>query len=678
MTSPSTDSGNATPRWQAELENAQRHLERAAFTLRQEAEPPVDLRPTGAAIRRALEALYDAYDLRDDRVSGTRRAIAALDEARNQLEAGVSAATLKSAFDALSKARGHLSQTETILAARPAEMVAERESGLRASSSEPRHHRVQRASLTPRLELAAAVAPPPPGDMEPVKPQTFQELEANIAMLKMRAEERRETVSRKKTATPRPAPEKAAPPAGFGPDIPDVVSELAFVQARTRDLLEEVAMVGMQRAPLLGDPWRVALPLEQRMLRAIDGIASMGAAALEYVERWAMDAPAKDPTRVFGVAMTLGCFAGRDALAAVERVFYDFEQVEPDCRRELVAALQLVPHDLVAVMLRSMLVDSDERHRAAAIEVLGYRRLATEMELATAALDDPVVASAALPRLALEAPKSARDAITEALTSTDTDLVRSAWLAMALSDHPGTTARLRDALDTELADDAARLLALCGDEGDARLLVDRMRATPTRSLISAVGWAGSLTAVPPLIDLLDGDDDMLRIAAAYALDRITGAGLNEEAEVDAEEILVPEPPDPDVGEPPSVKVVRMTSDPRDLPPEPSTETVDRPSTHSAAWRHWWKEQGSELSAGKRYRVGRPYTPQVSLWELDEARRMPVERRMLQHELVIRSGNYVRFDPHDFVSVQEAAIEQWRSSAQRASSQPGSWHRSMRR
>src|SRR5690606_36017790 len=122
---------------------------------------------------------------------------------------------------------------------------------------------------------------------------------------------------------------------GFSAELPLVIDETRFVEERTRELLEEVAMVGLQRAPLLGDPWRLALGLEQRMFRAIDAIASMGPRALGAIESLMRDGPVKDGTRVFAAAMTLGCFAGRDALAAAERVFFETELVDEEARQYL-------------------------------------------------------------------------------------------------------------------------------------------------------------------------------------------------------------------------------------------------------------------------------------------------------------------------------------------------------
>jgi hypothetical protein len=46
--------------------------------------------------------------------------------------------------------------------------------------------------------------------------------------------------------------------------------------------------------------------------------------------------------------------------------------------------------------------------------------------------------------------------------------------------------------------------------------------------------------------------------------------------------------------------------------------------------------------------------------------------------VIRTGAFVRFDPHDFVVVQEEAIRAWAPHAARASATPGRWSRPHRR
>jgi hypothetical protein len=163
----------------------------------------------------------------------------------------------------------------------------------------------------------------------------------------------------------------------------------------------------------------------------------------------------------------------------------------------------------------------------------------------------------------------------------------------------------------------------------------------------------------------------VRIAAAYALDRVTGAGLYEEVEVKTDDIGVPDIPDPDVGEP--RPLAKALSDPRDEPEEPSLEAIDRPTTDIDRWSDWWREKAEGYDGKARYRRGHAYVPLVCVRELDGVwNYTPGERRMLQRELIARTGSYVRFDPHDFIPVQEQSIKEWESPAQRASGNAGQW------
>lgn len=427
-------------------------------------------------------------------------------------------------------------------------------------------------------------------------------------------------------------------------------------------------MVGLQRAPLLGDPWRSAAMLELRMLRAIDAIVSMGPMAIGCIEELALDAPVKDGPRLFAAAMVLGCLRGRDALAAAERCFFHYEIADAESRQGFAAALALVPHDALAIALRTLLSSADARHRALAIEVLGYRGLASEAELVSAAGDQAMVAQAALPYLALTRSPMLGDLVAAALRQPDEGLLRAAWLAGVIGNQPRVVDALRESED----DQAPWLLALAAEEQDAARLLERMRAEPTPARVQAVGWAATYAAIAPLLELLDQNNPRLALAAAHALERITGAELREEAEVDAEEIFVADPPEPDLGEPRPMRLAVALSDVRDRPPEPASETIPQPTTDAARWHAWLKEH--ELPQGRRLRRGRLHAPSVSLWELDTSPSTPAERRALGRELVIRTGAVVRFDPQDFVPVQEQALLEWEPHARRASASPGGWSR----
>lgn len=674
--------GGAEGEVDAALEAALAEIRRTALMLEHDLPAAVDLGRSARALERAWAGLLDAADGRGDPLVGTRIAISEVDAASTALGRAIGEDPgFDVAVEHLRRARAHLAVAEDRLARTPASpSLAVPE--LLASIDQPRLHVVARESLAPALVVPL---PPPPAPAAPAQapiatPASFAELRSAIAELKKRAltPGAPPMIAARVPAPPRAAAVKGAePPPGFAADIEEAMDEATFVRMRARDAFEEIAMVGMQRAPLPGDHWRTSLSLERRMLAAIDLIAALGPVAIAHVPRLVADAPAKDPSRAFAIAMVLGTIAGRDALAAAEHALLSNARDAAFTAR-FGEGLVLVPHDRLAVALRTLLSEPEPAVRAMAIDVLGYRGLATADELVAAASDVPVVAARAFRRLA-SSPVPELEALALAWDETDDDDLRGSVLtAVAAAGSPRAQQMLASALSSPSADTAALLLALTGDERDAELLRARARGSPSAGLATALGWGGAVTAVGDLIDLLDDDDPGVQLAAGIALERITGAGLWEEVLVESEEIEVADPPEPDVGERAPMKLSRAVSDPRDLPPDPARERVERPSTDPARWRAYWLERGPSLPAGMRLRRGRPYTPLVSVAELDTGPVTLEERRLLQLELVVRTGAIVRFDPHDFVVVQERAIERWRAVAEGASSAPGRWVRPLRK
>src|ERR1019366_5433436 len=680
------------PRWMLDLERALDGLRRASQLLESHAQVegeggPTDLRPAARALENAHEALFDAFDQRRPRLEATGAALGALDEAIDQLSpaatvdpaVGFALEDLRAAKAALLEAADRLAP----LVPRVPEPAPE----LRASQEVPVLHAIDRPSLKPRLRVPEP--PPPEVTKTPEvieRPKTFEDLAVAVKALKERANARRSPPPDPATALPIESPDESPdPPFGFAEDVGRALSETDFVRGRVRECFEEVAMIGTQRAPLLGDPWRFARVLERRMLASIDAIVAIGPRALEALEPLVFDAPLKDPSRVFALGMILGCVRGRDALAMVERVFFAFDRADPAHAEQFAAALKLVPHPDVPVAMRTLLASGDPAHRALAIDVLAYRGMATEDELARAAVDEPVVAAASLASLAVLRSPSLAVAVDRGLESDDARLRDAARLAMVLSGDRRAVGTLQSALagkgpGRRNAEVAAGLLALVAETRDSELLLERATAAPPRALVTAVGWAGAPTSVPSLLGLLEHADDAVVLAAAYALDRLTNAGLYEDAIVDAEDIQVPDVPEPevDLGGATRPALARVGSDPRDQPAEPATETLRRPPTDPERWRAYWREGGESYDPKSRYRRGYLYTPLVSWREVDQFPCTPGERRLLQTELVARTGEYVRFDPHDFVPTQEAAIAQWEAVARRASGNPGSWLLPMRR
>lgn len=677
-----------TPRWLLALESAHDLALRAGRAL--ESAPPsgADLRPAARAIEDAIASIYAAIDARDDGVLATRAASSDLDLADRMLAPFVAVdAALPLVQSWLAEARAALAVAEERFS-RIAPGSPPAPSPLRASKDAPTLHRLDREAISPILRVAEPLRSPPEDPPALPPPASVAELRVTMIEVRRRADEARLDRRAREEARARARAEKKAavladenaePPKGFARGRFVALSPEAQIAERTRECFEEVAMIGVQRAPLLGDPWRVARVLEDRLLAAIDAVAAIGSPALDHLEPLVLDAPAKDPSRGFALTMILGCIDGRDALGAVERVLHHLGPSDPETARHVGGALKLIPHPSLPRLLRGLLASTDPACRALAVDVLAYRGLATNAELAAAASDpSPLVAAAALPALALALPDGAGTALEPAREHDDPLLREAAWLAMLYGNHPHLTEVLSAELGGPRAHRAALPLAITGNDRDAARLIDLLRASPTPSLVTAVGWAGSPDGVPLLIDLLGHEDPVIQLGAAYALDRLTGARLYDTVELPPEAIDVPDVEEPDVGEPKGPSLSRMVSDSRDRPSEGAGDTATLPTIKADRWRAYWIEKGASYRLTAKYRRGSPYTATVSLWELDAWPVTPVERRWLQRELVVRTGQLVRFDPHDFVAVQELSLQAWAPVAQRMSGSPGAWARPMRR
>lgn len=673
--------------WLAALERAHDDAHRAARLVEDELVPAAALEPAARAIEAALGALYDAVDARADRLRATEALGVHLREAARLLATRATedrAAT--AAVRHLEEAAREAALAEESLRSIPPGPLPSMSTRIRASRGLPAVHAVRRPSLIPRLSVPEPPPdPPPPPPVPPPSPRTPAEIEEAADALRaqvdaqLRALDRAASPEEPPTAVTRAAP--ALPPGFVGP-LPPVQTEVAFLASWARECFDEVVMLGHQRAPLLGDPWRVSLPLDRRMLAAVDALAGLGPGAIARLEPLALDAPAAEPGRVFAITLIAGCLAGRDALGAAARVLRCHGAGAPEIARSFVAAAKLAPHPDLPRVLRRLLDDADPAYRALAAEVLVSRELLDPDELGLLARGaDARTLAQVLPALARASHPELEHSLRLALAEDDAALREAAWIALAYAGHPRAAAVVENELDGPFADRAVVMLAILGDEVDARALAQRAaHGAPSPALAEALGWAGAVEAVPRLIELVASEDEALASAAADALVRLTGAALYEEIEVDPGAMVDPDVPDPDVGEPPEPSLAVLVSDPRHQPAEGSRDKLVLPSRRPEAWRAHWAEveKKSPHDPRQRLRRGRPYTPAISLWELDHGLLTPRARGLLQVELAVRTGRWVRFDPLDWVAAQEAALAAWEPLARGASGQPGAWTTPKRR
>lgn len=676
--SPTNELAAADPSspWMVHLERAHALAHQAAWAIEDESEPSPHLEPAVRQIERGVAALYDAFDGRTDRPT-------AIGAAHGRLWSAailVAQAGLTPAFASLREACGHLVVSEERFPRVPLALRAP--VPLRAGSVLPPFHTVERASLAPSFR-APPVPDPAPELAEPELPEptTFEELAAAAEAVRRCVAERAEALAKKAApaaAKPAPAPEEVPPGFAFAP--PKRQEDGEFIRRWARVCVDEVGMLGVQRAPLLGDDWRTCVELERRMVASIDALAALGPGAIAHVERLALDAPAPDPMRVFAVTMIGGCLEGRDALGGAERALHRFGAGDPLVSEAFAAAMKLAPSPFVAGVLRSLLGSPEPAGRAIAVEVLAYRGWLDSADLEMlAGEEDARLLALALPALAAAHHPDLGPALARALAHPDLRAREAALDAMALAAHRDAAAAARAAAAGELGDRALCRLAIVADEEDARWLLRRMQAAPTLAAIEAVGWAGLVEAVPALIHELESGEDEAKIAAGAALERLLGARLIESIELMPEELDdVPlRDPDPQPG-PERRPLAEIVSDPRFLPPPGAKEKIELPSIDPAKWRAYWAEHGRSFDRRQRIRRGQAYSPSVSLYELDQLPLAPEERRRLQRELAARTGKLTHFDPHDFVVIQEQCLQAWGKLVGAAGAPPGAWSRPLSR
>jgi len=643
--------------WVKHLERAHGLIHAVARFIEEESEPNAHLAPAARKLESGLVAMYNAFDGRADRGTAIGVAHGRVWEAAILL----ARAGLPRELAVLRDACGELVAAEERF---PRVPIAGRSTApLRAGSDRLPLHVIERASLAPSFRAPEVPAPEPEvPELALHEPKTFEELKAAAEAMRQFVKERakaRLDASKPAVKPEEPPPEEEAPPGfAFAPEA--AISEDTFIRRWARSCFEEIGMLGVQRAPLPSDDWRACQSLELRMIAAIDAVAALGPTAIAHLEPWAMDAPAADPMRIFAVAMIGGCLEGRDALACAERVLFRFGPGDPVVAEAFASAMKLAPNPFVPNVMRALYASSERGCRAIAVEVLGYRGWLTPADLEELCEEEEArVFVLALPALAAARHGSLERALARAFAHENLDVQAAALDAMAIAAHPRAALAARAAAEGALGERTLVRLAIVAREDDARWLLERMRRTPTPLAVEAVGWAGLGEAVPALIKLLEAEDEDVRLAAGAALDRMLGANLVQQIEIAPEvldDVAVVDPnPEPARGR---VSLAELVSNPRDVPPVGSKDTLEVPSAEPERWRAYWAEHGGRFDRKLRYRRGQAYSPSVSLYELDRLTLSAEDRRRLLRELATRTGKWVHFDPHDFVADQVKALQIW--------------------
>lgn len=658
--------------WILHLERAHAFAHAAARLLGEEREPSPHLEPAARRIERGLEAMYDAFDARSDRASAIALARVRLWDAAVLVARG----GLKGALTALRGACNEIVAAEKRFPRTPIEGRVAR--ALRATDGSPPLHVIERASLTPVLRAPPRSTPQP----EPLLAATeavavsFEELEA-IADLAMKAAEERirtHAEPRPSRASRAPAPPEQPPP-GFAVPPPPPMSRGAFIERWAREQIDDIGMLGLQRTPQKGDDWRACAALEKRLFVSIDALAAFGEGAVRFIEPYVLSAPAPDPARLFAITALAGCLEGRDVLAGAERVLHRFGPRDPAIAASFASALKLAQNPFALNVAQALATSDDAVCRAIGVEVLAHRGWLTAADLARLADDeDPRVFALVLPALAIARHPRLEAALARAANHDDLGVHEAALDAMALAAHPRAAPAAREAACGALGDRALAHLAIVADEGDAKWLCARMQAAPTAAAIEAVGWAGSIAAVPLLLRVLEaGDDEGAKLAAGAALDRLLGAGLIDTIEIAPEALIEPAVIDRDP-DGPRASLEAEVSDRDDRAEAGSPDTLEVPAIDAERWRSAWLAHRPALDPALRTRRGQPWSPAVSLHEMDRLALTAEERLLLHREIAARAGKQVRFHPHDLVLEQEKVLVALGEMLRSSVVEPGSWRR----
>jgi len=673
--------GEETPKLPAQLEALEHALKGMHGCTRALLDAPrstFDLRPLGEEIGQAIRLALEGYDGRTERIAALLDAAAATEAFAASLSRA--ADTDPGLAPAVEWARTSLGWLRKAVDSPGVDRSADVRP-FAASMLTPQLHAVVRPTLAPKLTLAAPL-PPPPAPPEPIDP-TLPPAE-RLAVAKLRAEARQTAARERREARAAHVPVAREPSReatpGFVPGVhrADTIEEA--VRKKARECFEDVTGLGLMRTPLLGDDWRAVGTLDQRLMAVTDAIVGLGPVALDALERFVSDAPAKDPSRGFAIAFIAGSLEGRDALAVVERALVYLDPADPETQRAFADALALVPHPDLPALLRRWATDESASLRALGIHLLARRGLATHAELARALADNsPEVVSRALVPAALarvpELSARAEELLTHSHEAVPGEL---AW-ALVLGDLPYAITRLREWLGKPRELAALLPFALTAEKEELEILLELTAKKATRQRVHALGFSGLPAAIPALVGLLESSrDDDLKLAAAFALLRLTDAPLFDDTRIAPDKLDVPDPEEPDDPAPPPRPLGQRVGDARDRPSDGSSDRALLPSTDPARWRAWLAAREAPFPAQHRLRRGKSFTPALTLLELAGTTHAPADRVTLFRELVLKTGEHHPFDPLGLVPVQTAQLDGWAAAAERASSQPGGWGRARRR
>jgi 3-oxoacyl-[acyl-carrier-protein] synthase-1 len=399
---------------------------------------------------------------------------------------------------------------------------------------------------------------------------------------------------------------------------------------------DELASLHYQRTAILNDPalpWRRLGEPEQRILNHLDAAVAGGSASMAAVA----DAVNADEVGLcFAGALMIGVLPCGENL---ERISTALEQPTVARLAGIQAGLlHAPPSDALDSLVRRLANDPNCAVQAMAVSVAGKRRIGLAFDAAALLGNaDPNLALAGADFCRRSGTKANVFALKTLLGHVRTD-VRGAALDALLCIVPSRTAiycRSRLEANAEFLGGLAKCLAICGQLEDAELLGAHVERTPTDVwAVEALGILGAPASVPLLIELLGSSHEGAKLAAAGALNLISGRNARESVTV-------------------------MTEPMVDGLDEAESREVERAMTSRDYWADWWKAAGLRLDSRLRWRLGRPFDFGSCVNEMDGHLSTLGDRDRAYLELVALARMAIPFEPDWFVPLQQSAIAEWR-------------------
>ncbi|WDT75869.1 MAG: TIGR02270 family protein [Candidatus Manganitrophus sp.] len=374
--------------------------------------------------------------------------------------------------------------------------------------------------------------------------------------------------------------------------------------------------------------------LEERLLAHLDGLVIGGK------EAWALLEPKLAGGEVGEVFAAAFVALESGEPARIELLQKTFGEGEGPLLDGIRHALRHTPSPEIEKIVRPSLHSEKGAVRAAAIDLIGFRRLPLESRLLQAGLQekDPLVVAAAANAVGRLRLADLKNEIEGGLESDAASVRLEAMRAGLLLKSERALSRCRKAVQERVEEggEAILLLGLLGHPEDGPLLVNALgEAALARNAVMSLGLLGRAAGMEALIQCTA--DPKLARWAGEAVRTVTGVDLEKE------NLVAPK------AEAKAEEEDELEDDPDEGLPVPDPAKVET----------WWRKNASRFDKKARYRKGQPYSPQ-KLIELLHTGTLP-ERHHAALEFALIDSKRPPLETRAFAARQRKEMADLKSS-----------------